>query len=201
MSTPYVVGLTGGIAMGKSTLSAALKKAGARIVDADAASHALTAPGGAALPLIKSTFGAQMFEGETLNRRALSTLVFANEEKRMALNRIMHPLIIDAIAKQIAACPDALLVLEVPLLFETGLDKLCDETWCAYAPQSVQLERLMARDSITRAQALRIIKSQMPARERNKRATHVIFTNQGRETAANHVLCLYNTLLQQLRAK
>ena len=85
------IGLTGSIACGKSTVSAYLRELGYFVADADAVSHAMTAPGGPALPALRAAFGDGIFDGNTLNRRALGSLVFASEEKRAQLNAILHP--------------------------------------------------------------------------------------------------------------
>lgn len=194
----YVIGLTGGIACGKSNLSAALRTAGARIIDADQVSHALTAPGGAALPAIRAAFGDEVFAGNALNRQALGTLVFGDEKVRARLNAIVHPLVFQEMRRQLDACTGAA-VLDVPLLFECGMDTWCDEIWCAYLPQREQVKRLMARDGLTRAEALRRIRSQMPTREKARRADRVIRTDGSREQSAQIVLSLWRSLPPTIR--
>ena len=97
----YVIGLTGGIACGKSHLTKTLRDAGARIVDADEISRSLTAAGGKALPAIRAAFGEAVFRGETLDRRALGAKVFADETARGRLNAILHPMIFEEMRRQI----------------------------------------------------------------------------------------------------
>ena len=97
----YVIGLTGGIACGKSNLSKALKANGVPVIDADEISRALTARCGAALPAIRERFGDRVFDGDELNRRALSDIVFSDPKERDALNRILHPMVLDEIHRQI----------------------------------------------------------------------------------------------------
>lgn len=189
----YVVGLTGGIASGKSNLSRALKQAGVRVVDADAVSRGLTAPGGKALLAIRAAFGAQVFDGEMLNRRALSDRVFSDPEEMKKLNGLMHPMILDTIRQELDAW-EGPAVLEAPLLYETGIDAWCDEVWCAYVPQDEQIRRLRHREGVTWREALRRIRSQMPAREKARRARHVIRTNGTKEDSARIVLALWQQL-------
>lgn len=196
----YVIGLTGGIATGKSNLSAALRQAGARVIDADEISRGLTAPGGAALPRIRQAFGPRVFDGESLNRRVLGEMVFGSEENRSRLNAIVHPMVLERIRAEIAA-GDGPVIMDVPLLFECGMDAWCDEIWCAYVPQRVQLERLMQRDGLTRRQALARIHSQMPTLEKARKADRVIRTAGSREESARIVLSMWRETLQKFEEK
>ena len=189
----YIVGLTGGIACGKSNLSRALRQAGIRVVDADEISRSLTAPGGAALPAIRKIWGDGVFDGEKLNRRALSDRVFSDPAEMKKLNDLMHPMILSAIRKELDAW-DGPAVLEAPLLFETGIDRWCDEIWCAYVPQEEQVRRLRHRKGVTRKEALRRIRSQMPAREKAKRTRHVIRTDGTKQESAAIALGLWQGL-------
>lgn len=195
-----MIGLTGGIATGKSNLSAALRQAGARVIDADEISRGLTAPGGAALPRIRQAFGPRVFDGESLNRRALGAMVFGSEENRSRLNAIVHPMVLERIRAEIAA-GDGPVIMDVPLLFECGMDAWCDEIWCAYVPQRVQLERLMQRDGLTRRQALARIHSQMPTLEKARKADRVIRTAGSREESARIVLSMWRETLQKFEEK
>lgn len=192
----YVIGLTGGIACGKSNLSRALREHGVHVIDADAISHAFTADGGKALPAIRAAFGDGVFNGGSLNRRALAALVFSDEEKRKVLNGILHPMVLEEIRREISA-DGGPVVLDVPLLFETGMDTWCDEIWCAYVPQKIQAQRVMKRDQVSGREALRRIRSQMPVREKCKRSQHVIRTDGSKENSAGIVLSLW----QQIQGK
>lgn len=189
----YVIGLTGGIACGKTNLSNALRAHGVPVVDADQISRALTAEGGEALPALRAAFGDGVFDGEKLDRAALAKVVFSDEKKRETLNRILHPLIFAQMRRQIDAC-DGPVVLDVPLLFETGLDGWCDEVWCAYVPQKEQVKRLVKREHISQREALRRIHSQMPTREKAKRSRRVIRTVGSKEDSAAIVLSLWKQI-------
>ena len=181
-SKPYVVGLTGGIGCGKSEAAQYLKTLGAAHVDADAISRSLTAEGGAALPEIRRVFGEAAFnEDGSLDRCNLGKLVFGNEPARRALEGIIHPLVQrEMLERMDEASKDGavVVILDVPLLFETGMDALCDETWTLYLDRDKQVERVVVRDGLTREQAEARVDSQMPAEERNARATYAIDTDQ-----------------------
>ena len=176
-----VIGLTGGIACGKSTISAALREMGASIIDGDVLSRELTAPNGPALPAIRERFGGAVFYPDgTLNRRALGAIIFDSDEARAQLDAIMQPMLRQMILDGIedARRSGALLcVLDMPLLYEAGLDGLCDRVWCAWLPRETQLERLMARDGFTREEAEARLRSQLPADEKAARADVVIDTS------------------------
>lgn len=190
----YVIGLTGGIACGKSNLSSALRAAGAQVIDADALSRATTAPGGPALPAIRSAFGDAVFDGNVLNRRALGQLVFADASARAALNGIIHPLVLAQMRREIDS-REGIVFLDVPLLYECGIDRWCNEVWCAYVPQREQLRRLRARDGLTGKEALSRVRAQMPPREKARRADQIIRTDGSRESSAQIVLSLWQDRL------
>ena len=176
-----VIGLTGGIACGKSNVSETLRDLGAVIIDGDVLSRELTAPGGEALPAIRARFGDGVFhEDGTLNRRRLGAVIFGNDEARLALDHIMQPLLWALIRRRMEearAAGSAVCVLDMPLLYEAGLDALCDTVWCVYIPEETQIERLMARDGFTREEALSRLRSQMPAKEKAEKAPVVIDTS------------------------
>ncbi len=176
----YRIGLTGGIACGKSTVAAMLHELGAPVIDADALSRGLTAPGGAALPAIRERFGDGVFAGAELDRRALGALVFADEQARQALNALLHPLVlaaIDARCASLAAAGKPIAVLEIPLLFEIGYESRVDAIWLAALPREEQHRRLMARDGLTEAEANARIDSQWPLERKRERAQVCIDTS------------------------
>lgn len=190
-----IIGLTGGIACGKSNVSDALRSLGAAVIDGDVLSRELTAPGGAALPAIRQAFGGTVFHPDgTLNRRALGDVVFSDGAARRTLDALMQPLLRALILRRVEdarASGAALCVLDMPLLYEAGLDALCDRVWCVYVPEETQLRRLMARDGFTREQALARIRSQMPAREKADRAQVVIDTGGDIDYTRAKVPALY----------
>ncbi len=176
-----IIGLTGSIACGKSTVAAALKDMGAAIIDGDQLSRQVTAENGPALPAIRRAFGDGVFHPDgNLNRRALGALVFGDDAAREKLNSIIHPLVFDLTRQQIdLACRAGakVCVLDVPLLYETGMDSLCHRVWCVWLPREIQLQRLMARDGFTLAEAQARLRSQLSADEKAARAQIVIDTS------------------------
>ncbi|MDR0896533.1 MAG: dephospho-CoA kinase [Oscillospiraceae bacterium] len=187
---PYVVALTGGIATGKSTAAAVLRALGAPVLDADAISRALTAPGGAAAEAVLARFG-------TLDRRALAAIVFTDERARGDLNAIVHPLVTDALRQGIAEAAAPVVVLDVPLLYEAGLDGLADEVWVTHVPEAEQIRRLHDRDGLEEAAARARINSQMPTAEKLRRADHGIDTIGAPEDTRACVKALYTQALKK----
>ena len=190
-----IIGLTGGIACGKSTISLTLHELGAVIIDGDVLSRELTMPGGAALTAIREVFGEGVFHPDgTLNRRSLGAVVFADDAARRMLDGIMQPLIrakilhgIEEARKQgAAAC-----VLDMPLLYEQDLNSLCDRVWCAYVPRETQLKRLMARDGFTPEEAEQRLRSQLPTEEKAAKADVVIDTSGPIQYTKGSVISLY----------
>lgn len=168
-----VIGLTGGIASGKSTASAYLRELGAAIVDADAISRASTRRGGAAFEAVCAAFGNILGADGEIDRRKLGGIVFADEDARRKLNSIVHPAVMAESRAQIEnarASGVKVCILDVPLLFETGMEKLCDETWLIYVPREEQIRRMAERDGLDAAAAAARIDSQMPLEEKLKRA-------------------------------
>lgn len=199
---PYVIGLTGSSGSGKTEAAKYLESLGAARFDADAASRAVTAPGGSALPAIRETFGDEVFNPDgTLNRRALADIVFASAPRRRALEGIIHPLVQrDMLERMDQAAADGakIVILDVPLLFETGMDALCDETWALYVDREKQISRIVARDGISREQAEVRIDSMMPTEARNARATHAINTDQPVEKTRQVLGQLYKRAAQKI---
>lgn len=190
-----VLGLTGGIACGKSTISQTLSELGAVIVDGDLLSRELTSDGGAALPDIRAAFGDGVFHPDgTLNRRALGAVVFADDTARDKLDAIMQPLLLTLILRSIEDARlsgAAVCVLDMPLLYEKDLDRLCDRVWCAYIPRETQLARLMQRDGFTSEEAENRLRSQLPAEEKAARADVVIDTSGPMDYTKECVISLY----------
>ncbi|MBR4234637.1 MAG: dephospho-CoA kinase [Clostridia bacterium] len=198
----YIVGLTGGIASGKSQAAEFLESLGAHCVDADAISHALTAPGGRALPDLRLEFGDGIFEPDgTLDRKALADIVFTDENARKKLDALIHPSVQKEMLDEVdiaAQNGEKLIFLNVPLLFETGMDALCDETWLISTDPEVQLKRLMARDDMDEERALSRIDSQMPLEEKQRRATVIIDNSKSMDKMFGELQSQYNSLLKRV---
>ena len=200
-NNPYIVELTGGIGCGKSEGAKCLRELGAAHVDADGISRALTAENGEALPMIREKFGDGVFnEDGTLNRAALGQIVFESAPHRLMLEGIIHPLVQSRTLAEMEAAGargDKVVILDVPLLFETGMDVLCDETWVVSASAETQLSRVMQR-GLTAQQAQARIDSQMSAEERSAKATRIINTDRPVEKTHAELTNLYQQLLKRI---
>ena len=196
------IGLTGSIACGKSTVSAYLRALGYVVVDADAISHGLTAPGGAALGAIREAFGDEVFCGAELNRRALGSAVFSSTEKRELLNAILHPMIISAVHDELCAhdAPDTLVFGDIPLLYECAMAHMFDQVWVVSVPEDVQLDRIVMRDDLSREEAQKRIDAQMPLAAKRALADYVIDSSGTIENTRRQIDALIRTLLPRRKA-
>ena len=183
-----VIGITGGIASGKSTAAKYIAQKGYKVFDADAVCHALTAKNGKALPLIKEHFGADFVRNGELDRALMAQAVFNDPQKRKKLENILHPLVISECKLYMQACADEqFCFLDVPLLFESGMDSLCDEVWLISAPIKERISRLQERSGMAESQARARIRSQMPEYKKRRLATHIIDTRGEVETTRAHI--------------
>ncbi len=174
-----VAGLTGGIATGKTTVAALFQRAGAMVVDADALARRVVSPGWPAWQSIKATFGHQVIQPDgTLDRPLLGKIVFNDEKLRRELEEIVHPRVRDEmdreVARIVAASPQALVILDIPLLFESGWTEGLSEIIVVYLPLAVQIQRLMQRDRLDSQAARARIQAQMPIEEKRRLGTMVI---------------------------
>ena len=197
----YVIALTGGIASGKTTLLNALQKQGAPVIDADAISRSLTAPGGEALPAIRDAFGGSVFQEDgTLDRKVLAAIVFSDEAARRRLEAIVHPLVAERMSGKLSVLSQKYkaAVVDIPLLYESHMESMANEVWCVYVPKQVQLKRLRERDGLTQRQALLRLKSQMDPREKCRRADHVIRTDGPPVNSAAQAASLWQEAIKRL---
>ncbi len=175
-----IIGLTGSIGMGKSTVAAMFRSLGVPVFDADAAVRALQGPGGRALPAIEALFPGATHPGG-LHREKLGAAVFGDRAKLQSLERILHPLVGEAQSRFLGQHRlKRAVVLDVPLLFEKGGSRLCDLTVVVSAPLRVQRARVLKRPGMTREKFAAILKSQLPDAEKRRRADVVIETGRGR---------------------
>ncbi|HET6157614.1 MAG TPA: dephospho-CoA kinase [Dongiaceae bacterium] len=175
-----ILGLTGSIGMGKSTAAAMLRRMGVPVHDADKVVHDLT--NGAALPAIKAAF-PDLVTNAGLNRSELSRRAFNDPAILQALEQILHPLVRaeeTRFLRQRRAHGSKLVVLDIPLLFETGGEQRCDAVLVVSAPRAVQLQRVLSRPGMNPAKLAGIEQRQMPDAEKRKRADIVIPTGHGR---------------------
>jgi dephospho-CoA kinase len=196
-----VAGLTGGIATGKSTVAAMLASAGAKVVDADRIARDAVRPGTEAHAEVVARFGAGILRPDgAIDRPRLAAVVFADPAEKRALEGIVHPRVRREIAEQLQrlreADPGRVAVVDVPLLFETGMDRGLRPTIVVYAPEDVQLRRLIARDGLAEADALRRIRTQMPIEAKRARADIVIDNSGPLEKTRRQALEVYGKLAQ-----
>lgn len=195
----HLIGLTGGIATGKSTVAAELGRHGATVIDADAAAREVVEPGQPALEEIAARFSREVITADgRLDRARLGSIVFADPEARRDLERITHPRVRDLMQRRIAAALAAdadLIVAEVPLLFETKSEGLYEGVMVVYAPPAVQLERLLARDGVDTAAARQRLTAQIPIDEKRERATWVIDNSGSVDATREQVTRWWDALL------
>jgi len=173
-----VIGITGSIACGKSTVSREMMRRGFPVIDGDVLSRELTGPGGEAVPAIRSVFGDKYINQDgSMNRRAMGMLVFADSRSREQLDLVMDPFLRSLTLRKLEtarASGTKLCFLDMPLLFEKKYDSLCDSVWCVWLPEDVQMERLMTRDGYTREEALSRMRSVMSSDQKADLASAVI---------------------------
>jgi dephospho-CoA kinase len=176
-----VVGLTGGIASGKSTVSSILIEKGITVIDADIEARLAVEKGEEAFYKIISHFGeeVQLADG-SIDRGKLGSIIFHNEEKRMILNNIVHPAVRKRMIgkkEKAIANGEKLIIMDIPLLFESNLTSMVDRTLLVYVDETIQLERLMKRNQLSKVDAIARIRSQMPLEEKIQLADAVINNN------------------------
>jgi dephospho-CoA kinase len=173
------VGLTGGIATGKSTVVRMLVKRGARVIDHDGLVHTLQEPGQPVWKRIVETFGRDILDAdERIDRKKLGALVFDNEQRRKVLEGIVHPAVLEEAQRQRDRIgkedEQAIVLSDIPLLLEVGMQECFDLILLVYAPPEVQIRRVMKRNNLSREEALSRLKSQMPIDEKPKFADLII---------------------------
>ena len=189
-----ILGLTGSIGMGKSTTAEMFREAGIPVHDADAAVHELYS--GAAAPLIETAFPGTVING-VVDRRKLGEQVIGKPEEMKRLEAIVHPLVAEIrnrFLEQAAAGGAKLAVLDIPLLYETGGEKLCDHVVVVTAPQEVQRARVLARPEMNEEKFQAILAKQVPDAEKRKRADFIIDTSLGFEAARQQVEAIISKL-------
>ncbi|HIX84194.1 MAG TPA: dephospho-CoA kinase [Candidatus Megamonas gallistercoris] len=173
-----IIGLTGGIACGKSTVSAYLKQRGAVIIDGDEIARELSKPHKAIWQAYVNHFGMKVLNDDnSLNRRLIGRIVFTDEQEKNWMNATMHPLIKEAIMNEIEKCRQnrvKVVVLDIPLLYEAGWDKFADEVWVVKITRQLQIERIQNRDKLTRQEAESRIDAQMSLEKKAEKADVVI---------------------------
>lgn len=198
----YIVGLTGGIATGKSTVSNILKQVGIKVVDADIVSREILEPYKEGWYEVVGYFGNDFVNDDfTIKRKALADRIFSNEEDLVKINSLLHPIIIDKIKAKVNQYEEEgvkLVFIDAPLLFETGIDDDCDEVWLLVCGVDEQISRIMKRDNLSYEQAAKIIENQMSDAEKRTMATKVIDTSDSLESTIRHIKVLLEEILDEI---
>jgi dephospho-CoA kinase len=194
-----VAGLTGGIATGKSTVTAIFAEAGARIIDADAIAREAARKGSPVYDDIVAHFGSRILLGDgEIDRKQLAAVIFSDPSEQRALERMVHPQVREETDRRLERIqqdtPAAVVIIDVPLLFEAGMDRGLGTVIVVYAPEKIQIRRLMVRDGLTKPEALARIRAQMPIDAKKSRATHVIDNSRGLESTRAQTLEVYRKL-------
>ncbi len=174
---PKVIGLTGGIASGKSTVSELLSVFGFKVVDADKAAREAVKKGSKGLAQVREVFGDEAIdENGEMNRRYMGDLVYNHPEKRLELNAIIHPIVRDIMEeeKQEYLKQGYNVIMDIPLLFENELENTVDEVWVVYTSESIQMDRLMQRNNLSLEDAKARVYSQISIDKKSRMADHVI---------------------------
>lgn len=180
MSEAVVIGLTGGIASGKSTVLAEFRRRGAKVIDCDKIAREVVRPGTSAIAKIKKRFGGQVLKRDgSLDRSALARIVFSDSGKRKTLEAIIHPQVKREVFKRLKKIRRGVVVVDVPLLFETKWQDDFDKTLVVWAAEKTQVARLMRRNGFSSAQALKRVRAQMPLAKKRRKADFVIDNSGG----------------------
>lgn len=175
MSKSIKIGLTGGIASGKTIVSDFFKQFGTKVIDADVISHQVTKPGGTAFQEIISSFGSSVLdENGLIDRKKMRKIIFDDANKKEMLERIIHPKVREEMFNLASQSNDHYLIVSVPLLVETGMNEMMDRTLVVDCSEETQIERLMHRDKITLGEAKSILKNQTNRSTRLKAADDLI---------------------------
>lgn len=174
-----IIGLTGGSGSGKSQVSTYLKEKGAVIIDCDSIAHSVLLRGHPVYQKIVDRFGAALLdESLEINRRRLGNIIFADEDSRLWLNHVTHPAILFEMEQKLKQIKEKVVVLDAPLLIESGLTSICNEVWAVFSEEKERLLRIQKRDGITQVEAYNRIASQLPW-ESYKKAADVVIDNSG----------------------
>ncbi|RQM86435.1 dephospho-CoA kinase [Staphylococcus xylosus] len=194
---PKVIGLTGGIASGKSTVSELLTAHGFKVVDADIASRQAVEKGTEGLARVKEVFGDEAIEEDgNMNRSYVGEVVFNQPEKRLILNEIVHPIVRDIMEEEKETYLEQgyNVIMDIPLLFENDLQETVDEVWLVYTSESIQIDRLMERNDLSMEEAKARVYSQISIDKKRRMADHVI---DNRDTKLELKQNLENLLLEE----
>lgn len=188
-----IIGITGGISSGKSTVTNFLRQRGFQVVDADALVHQLQAPDGRLYNILVEHFGNQVvLKNGQLNRPLLASLIFSNPEEQEWSKETQGQVILEELAafKNQLAKTEAIFFMDIPLLFEQGYESWFDEVWLIYLDRETQMERLMNRDKLSLEAAESRLASQWPLDKKKKLATHIIDNSGSLDQLLSQIISL-----------
>ena len=196
------IGLTGGIASGKSLVAELFRRLGAVVIDSDRIAREVVEPGTTGCELVVAEFGQDILAPDgTIDRAKLGSIIFSDRERRNTLNAILHPLIINTVRERVAALgrqyPEALVVTDIPLLIECGLQHEFDAVIVVWSPVELQRKRLMERDGLSAAEAQQRIDAQMALNGKQAHATYVIKNDGSEKQTEEQVKKIFLTIKQQ----
>jgi dephospho-CoA kinase len=198
---PYLVGLTGGIGSGKTTVTRLLAGLGAEVIDADVISRELLEPGSDLLEAIAGHFGKQLLRNGELDRARLRALVFSDEAARLWLEQLLHPRIRAEVMQRIQRSQRSWLVVTAPLLLESGTYGFVDSIVVVDIPEALQVSRTVARDAVSEEQVRAIMAVQLPRAERLKAAHHIIHNDGDVVDLREQVARLYQRFEETARVR
>ncbi|MBM6550262.1 dephospho-CoA kinase [Marinomonas ostreistagni] len=199
MNSPKVVGLTGGIGSGKTTIAKLFQQQGIPFVDADDVAREVVAPGEPCLAQIVAHFGPDIVNHQgALDRAQLRRLIFDDPEQKAWLEALLHPIIRQRIVQHLQAAKGPYVLLVHPLLFEKQQQSLCDYTIAVSVPRSTQIERVIERDQNSAAQVERILATQLTDQERIVKADFILKNTSNHKDLSGKVLSLHEKLLELL---
>ncbi|MBN1776499.1 MAG: dephospho-CoA kinase [Clostridiales bacterium] len=200
-----IIAITGGIGSGKTTVAGWIRETGVPVIDADRISRRLTKKGGEALPAIRAAFGDTVFHADgTLDRAVLADLVFSEDPAmQQNLNAILHPMVIERMQRELDAletrgAPEA--VIEVPLLYEAGMERMADTVICVTAAEETRLKRLTERSNLTRRQALARMRAQQDVNKTEALADYVLATDGPTRENKQAALRLWQRITEKTEA-
>ena len=197
----YKVGITGGIGTGKSLVSNILKELGITVISADEIVRELQKDP-YYLQKIREIFGDDVFDEDNLNRKKLAKIIFSDSDARRKLENLLHPPVLEEIKKRLEELKEKdIIAVEVPLLFEVGIEDWFDEIWVVYAPFEIQLERIINRDKVSKEDAIARIRAQIPIEEKVKKADFVIYNDKDIESTKNQIKERVSTIYRMIYNK
>lgn len=204
-----IVGLTGGIVSGKTTVAQIFKRLGAKIIDLDEIAREIVSPQQKAWKKIVQNFGEEILkDNQEINRKKLAKIVFSNQEKLNLLNQITHPVIVEVMKKRLnqisnQASEDVICIIDAPLLFEAHIEYMMDKIIVVYINEKEQMSRLLQREDLSKDDAIKRIRAQIPIEDKVRLADYVIdnsFSIEQTKEQASQLWVELNNLLHKMQA-